>query len=103
VVPTDHLTLGCGSSEILDAAVMAFSEKDHGVVTALPTFELVGDLGKHMGVLVAEVAVTKSLELDLGQMSEKAAAPASSTSATPTTPRARCTARRPSRSSSPTR
>jgi histidinol-phosphate aminotransferase len=72
-VPTDHLTLGCGSSEILDAAVMALVEKDHGIVTALPTFELVGDLGKHMGVSVAEVPVTKGLELDLGQMSEKAA------------------------------
>jgi histidinol-phosphate aminotransferase len=72
-VPTDHLTIGCGSSEILDAAVLAFAEKDRGIVTALPTFELVGDLGKHMGVPVAEVPVTKSLELDLGQMSDKCA------------------------------
>src|SRR5262249_10385330 len=72
-VPADHLTLGCGSSEILDAAVMAFATQDHGIVTGLPTFELVGDLGKHMGVPVAEVPVTKNLELDLGQMSDRSA------------------------------
>jgi histidinol-phosphate aminotransferase len=72
-VPTDHLTLGCGSSEILDAAVMACADRDRGIVTGLPTFELVGDIGKHMGVPVAEVPVTKSLELDLAEMSEKCA------------------------------
>ena len=57
-VSPDQVVLGCGSSEILDAAVLAFAEKDRGIVTALPTFELVGDVGKHMGVPVAEVPVT---------------------------------------------
>src|SRR5205814_1389932 len=72
-VPPDHLMIGCGSSEILDASVMAFTTRERGVVTALPTFELVGDLGKHLGCPVVEVPVTGQLELDLAQMADKAA------------------------------
>jgi histidinol-phosphate aminotransferase len=72
-VKPENITLGCGSSEILDASVMTFTGPGRGVVTALPTFELVGDLGKHMGVPVVEVPVTKGLELDLAQMADKAA------------------------------
>jgi histidinol-phosphate aminotransferase len=71
-VRPENVTLGCGSSEILDAAVMTFASPSRGIVTALPTFELVGDLGKHMGVPVLEVPVTSALELDLGQMADKA-------------------------------
>ena len=47
-VQPEQVTLGCGSSEILDAAVIAFTTPDRGVVTASPTFELVGDLARHM-------------------------------------------------------
>jgi histidinol-phosphate aminotransferase len=72
-VSADNVTLGCGSSEILDASVMAFTGPARGVITALPTFELVGDLGKHLGVPVVEVPVTKTLDLDLAQMADKAA------------------------------
>src|SRR4249919_1038773 len=47
-VQPEQVTLGCGSSEILDAAVIAFTTPERGVVTAAPTFELVGDLARHM-------------------------------------------------------
>ena len=47
-VQPEQVTLGCGSSEILDAAVIAFTTPERGVVTASPTFELVGDLARHM-------------------------------------------------------
>lgn len=72
-VPPEQIVLGCGSSEILDAAVIAFTSSERGVVTASPTFELVGDLARHMSHPVVEVPVTDTLELDLGQMADKAA------------------------------
>jgi histidinol-phosphate aminotransferase len=72
-VNAENVVLGCGSSEILDAAVMTFASPSRAVVTALPTFELAGDLARHMGVPVVEVPVTSALELDLGQMADRAA------------------------------
>ena len=72
-VEAKQLTIGCGSSEILDASVLAFTTPDRGVVTALPTFELIGDLARHLSHPVVEVPVTGSLELDLAQMADKAA------------------------------
>ena len=72
-VQPEQIVLGCGSSEILDAAVIAFTSPERGVVTASPTFELVGDLARHMSHAVVEVPVTDTLELDLGQMADKAA------------------------------
>jgi histidinol-phosphate aminotransferase len=72
-VQTEQVTLGCGSSEILDAAVYAFTSPDRGVVVGLPTFELVAGLAQHMSHPVVEVPVTDRLELDLGQMADKAA------------------------------
>ena len=72
-VQPEQVTLGCGSSEILDAAVIAFTTPERGVVTASPTFELVGDLARHMSRPVVDVPVTDALELDLAQMADKAA------------------------------
>ena len=72
-VQPEQVTLGCGSSEILDAAVIAFTTPERGVVTASPTFELVGDLARHMSHPVVEVPVTETLGLDLAQMADKAA------------------------------
>src|SRR5262245_33477687 len=72
-VQPEQVVLGCGSSEILDAAVIAFTSPERGVVTASPTFELVGDLARHMSHPVVEVPVTDTLELDLAQMVDKAA------------------------------
>jgi histidinol-phosphate aminotransferase len=71
-VTPSQLVMGCGSSEILDVAVMAFTAPDRGLVTAMPTFELVNDLATHMGHPVEAVPVTDSLQLDLGQMAAKA-------------------------------
>jgi histidinol-phosphate aminotransferase len=71
-VSADQLMLGCGSSEILDAAVLAFTAPDRGLVTAAPTFELAGDSATRLGHPVAAVPVTTDLGLDLATMSAKA-------------------------------
>jgi histidinol-phosphate aminotransferase len=71
-VTPNELELGCGSSEILDAAVLAFTAPDRALVTASPTFELTADLARHLGRPVIEVPVTDRLQLDLGRMAEQA-------------------------------
>ena len=50
-VGADNVILGCGSSEILDAACLAFLRPDLGLLTASPTFELVADRAEQLGIL----------------------------------------------------
>ena len=72
-VQSDQIELGCGSSEILDAAVLSFTAPDRALVTAAPTFEMPANLAQHLGHPVVEVPVTDALTLDLGQMAAQAA------------------------------
>ena len=55
-VPRTHVALGCGSSEILEAAVSAFTSRDAGLVTASPTFELPADRAHGRGAPVVRGA-----------------------------------------------
>ncbi len=71
-VQPSQVTLGCGSSEILDAAGAAFLARDRGLVTALPTFELLAGRARSEGVRVEEVPVDSDLRLDLDQMARRA-------------------------------
>ena len=72
-IDTSQLVLGCGSSEILDAAARAFTSAERGLVTPVPTFELLADLMHRLRRPVADVPVTGSLELDLQQMADRSA------------------------------
>jgi len=67
-VATDHVTLGCGSSEILEAAVNAFAWSDRALVTAAPTFELPRDRASAIGAPVREVVVDGRGRVDLDGM-----------------------------------
>ena len=67
-----QLTLGCGSSEILDVAAAAFLGPDRALVTARPTFELLSGRAEMWGAQVVDVPVDAELQLDLGQMTERA-------------------------------
>ena len=69
----DQIELGCGSSEILAAAVASCTAPDRGLVTAAPSFELPANLAQHLGHPVIEVPVTGTLALDLRQMAARAA------------------------------
>jgi histidinol-phosphate aminotransferase len=72
-VDPGSVELGCGSSEILGAAVTAFTARDRPLITVSPTFELPADIARHMGHPVVDVPVrTGSLELDLGAMAAAA-------------------------------
>jgi histidinol-phosphate aminotransferase len=72
-VSSDQVELGCGSSEILDASVRAFTAPDRALVTAVPTFEMPAELARHLGHPVVTVPVTERLTLDLGRMAERGA------------------------------
>jgi len=72
-VEMDQVELGCGSSEILDAAVSSFTAPDRALVTAAPTFEMPANLAHHLGHPVVDVPLTDDLALDLGQMAERSA------------------------------
>jgi histidinol-phosphate aminotransferase len=71
-VPADHVGLGCGSSEILDAAVTAFTSPHHGLVTASPSFELPAERATTSGAPVGEVRVDAHGRLDLDAMGARA-------------------------------
>lgn len=71
-VPRTHVALGCGSSEILEAAVSAFTSRDAGLVTASPTFELPADRAHGRGAPVVEVRVGADGRLDLAAMLDAA-------------------------------
>lgn len=72
-VPDDSVILGCGSSEILDAACAAFLKPDLGLLTARPTFELAEDRAASLGVPATAVPVDSQLRLDLTAMADRAA------------------------------
>lgn len=72
-VDPSSVELGCGSSEILGAAVVAFTAPDRPLITVSPTFELPADIARHLGHAVVDVPVrTGSLELDLDAMAASA-------------------------------
>ena len=72
-VPPEWILLGCGSTEILRVAVLAFGRRDRPVVTAAPTFEEPVRIAQPLGVPVVEVPVDRQLRLQLDAMA--AAAP----------------------------
>ena len=65
---TDNLILGCGSGELLRAAVNAFTSRDRALVAAEPTFEAPANWAKFIGTPVVAPRVDAALRLDLAAM-----------------------------------
>jgi histidinol-phosphate aminotransferase len=72
-VQASQIALGCGSSEILDVAAASFLGPGRGLVTAMPTFELLSGRAAMWRAPVVDVPVDSELRLDLGQMAARAA------------------------------
>jgi histidinol-phosphate aminotransferase len=72
-VGAENVWLGCGSTEILHLAVLAFTSVDRGLVAAVPTFENPARTASRIGRPVVEVPVDAELRLDLDAMGRKAA------------------------------
>ena len=71
----DWVLMGCGSTEILRVAVMAFCGADRPLVTAAPTFEEPVRMATALKVPVTEIMVDKAMGLDLGAMADAAGRP----------------------------
>ena len=72
-VAPDHILLGCGSTDILRAAVYAFTSPARALVTASPTFENPANDAERIGAPVRAIPVAASdLRLDLAAMADAA-------------------------------
>jgi histidinol-phosphate aminotransferase len=71
-VPVESIILGCGSGELLRAAVTAFTSREHGLVSPEPTFESPANWAKFINVPVVAPKVDARLRLDLDAMVEGA-------------------------------
>ncbi|MBI2795259.1 MAG: aminotransferase class I/II-fold pyridoxal phosphate-dependent enzyme [Gemmatimonadetes bacterium] len=67
-VKPENVMLGCGSGELLRAAVRAFTSAEHGLVSPNPTFEAPGNFAKFIGSPVIAPPVDGKLRLDLDAM-----------------------------------
>jgi histidinol-phosphate aminotransferase len=69
-VPPEHVLLGCGSSEVLRMADLAFSGPDRRVVAAEPTFEAVLMFAKVLHANAVKVPLTADFRHDLPRMAD---------------------------------
>jgi histidinol-phosphate aminotransferase len=68
----ENIILGCGSGELLRAAVYAFTTSDKGLVSPEPTFEAPGNFAKFLGRPVLAPKVDSQLKLDINAMTDAA-------------------------------
>jgi histidinol-phosphate aminotransferase len=71
-IKAENVILGCGSGEVLRAAVQAFTSQSRGLVSPEPTFEAPGNFAKFLGVPVLSPPVDAKLSLDLDAMRDAA-------------------------------
>src|SRR5688572_2930986 len=64
----ENVTLGAGSQEILKSAVRAFTSKELGLVTDVPTFENPTSIAKRLGHPLKEIQVDAAFKLDVEKM-----------------------------------
>src|SRR5262245_35733272 len=64
-IKPENIILGCGSGELLRAAVNAYTSRDKALVSPEPTFEAPANWAKFIGVNVVAPKVDSALKLDL--------------------------------------
>ena len=67
-VAPEQVCIGCGSTDVLRAAVQAYTSPGRALVTAAPTYEAAAAEAKRLGAPVREVPVSGDLRLDLAAM-----------------------------------
>jgi histidinol-phosphate aminotransferase len=67
-VKPEQVLLGCGSTEILRVAAVAFLRRGKQLVQASPTFEAIGRYAKAAGAEVVSVPLDRSFAHDLNEM-----------------------------------
>jgi histidinol-phosphate aminotransferase len=67
----ENVILGCGSGELLRAAVNGFASRDRALVSPEPTFEAPANWAKFVGIPIVAPKVDAALKLDLGAMADQ--------------------------------
>ena len=70
-VSADQVAIGCGSVELLHAAARAFTGPKKKLITASPTFEVLGKVAEGVGAQVVRVPLAKNFSHDLAAMRER--------------------------------
>jgi histidinol-phosphate aminotransferase len=71
-VKPEQVLLGCGSTEILRVAAVAFLRRGNQLVQASPTFDTIGRYAKATGAEVVSVPLDRSFAHDLDEMLARA-------------------------------
>lgn len=71
-IKAENVILGCGSGEVLRAAVQAYTSPSRGLVSPDPTFEAPANFAKFLGHPVMSPPVDAKLQLDLDAMRDAA-------------------------------
>jgi histidinol-phosphate aminotransferase len=71
-VKIENVLLGCGSGEVLRAAVQAFTSTSRGLVSPDPTFEAPANFAKFLGHQVVSPPVDAKLQIDLDAIRDAA-------------------------------
>jgi histidinol-phosphate aminotransferase len=71
-IKPENIILGCGSGELLRAAVQAFTSPTRALVAPEPTFEAPGNFARFIGTQVNAPRVDAMLQLDLDAMAAAA-------------------------------
>jgi histidinol-phosphate aminotransferase len=69
-IKPENILLGCGSGELLRAAVQGFTSTSRGLVAPEPTFEAPSNFAKFVGRPVSAPKVDAKLSLDLDAMTD---------------------------------
>lgn len=70
-VTPDQVVLGCGSTEVLRMAMLAFAGRGRTIVTARPTFEAIAHLARQTASQIVDVPLTSSHSHDLEAMRDR--------------------------------
>jgi len=71
-VSEEHVLFGVGSSEIIDAAISAFTSVLHPMITATPTYEVPIELAHSMGKNVVQTSLTEAWAFPVRRLAEEA-------------------------------
>jgi histidinol-phosphate aminotransferase len=68
----EQVIFGVGSSEIIDAAISAFTSASHPMITATATYEIPIELARSMGKAVLQVPLTETWAFPVRRLAEEA-------------------------------
>src|SRR5215467_2361269 len=71
-VTPEQVVFGVGSTEVIDAAICAFTTAATPLITATSTYDIVVDLARSLGRTVVQVPLTETWAYDVSKLAEEA-------------------------------